>query len=75
MLQLCHIMMQNDLAAQGTYTKLTIDSRGRIINATNPTTLSAYGIADAQPLDSDLTSLAAMTTFGILSRQSESFYC
>ena len=61
----------NDLAATGTYSQVTIDSRGRIINADTPTTLSAYGIADAQPLDSDLTSLAAMTTFGILSRQSE----
>ena len=61
----------NDLAATGTYSQVTIDSRGRIINADNPTTLAAYGIADAQPLDSDLTSLASMTTFGMLSRQSE----
>ena len=61
----------NDLAATGTYSQVTIDSRGRIINATNPTSLTAYGITDAQPLDSDLTSLASMTTFGILSRQSE----
>ena len=61
----------NDLAAQGTYSQVTIDSRGRIINASTPTTLSAYGIADAQPLDTDLTALANMTTFGILSRQSE----
>ena len=61
----------NDLAATGTYSQVTIDSRGRIINASTPTTLSAYGIADAQPLDTDLTALANMTTFGILSRQSE----
>ena len=61
----------NDLAATGTYSQVTIDSRGRIINATNPTSLTAYGITDAQPLDTDLTSLASMTTFGILSRQSE----
>ena len=27
-----------------------------------PTTLSGYGIADAQPLDADLTSIAALTT-------------
>ena len=27
-----------------------------------PTTLSGYGISDAQPLDSDLTSIAALTT-------------
>ena len=61
----------NDLDAQGTYSQVTVDSRGRIVDATNPTTLSAYGIADAQPLDSDLTSLAGMTSFGLLSRQSE----
>ena len=62
---------QNDLDAQGTYTKLTIDSRGRIVNAFNPTTLNDYGIVDAQPLDSDLTSVASMTTFGLMSRQAE----
>ena len=61
----------NDLDATGTYSQVTVDSRGRIVDATNPTTLSAYGIADAHPLDSDLSSLASMTTFGLLSRQSE----
>jgi len=61
----------NDLGATGSYSQVTIDSRGRIVDADNPTTLAAYGIADAQPLDSDLTALANMTTFGILSRQSE----
>ena len=61
----------NDLGATGSYSQVTIDSRGRIVAADNPTTLAAYGIADAQPLDSDLTALANMTTFGILSRQSE----
>ena len=29
---------------------------------TTPTTLSGYGITDAQPLDADLTSIAALTT-------------
>ena len=61
----------NDLSATATYSQVTIDSRGRIVNASTPTSLTAYGITDAQPLDSDLTSLAAMTTFGLLSRQSE----
>ena len=61
----------NDLGAQGTYSQVTIDSRGRIVDADNPTSLASYGITDAQPLDSDLTALASMTTFGILSRQSE----
>ena len=61
----------NDLDAQGTYSQVTIDSRGRIVDADNPTSLASYGITDAQPLDTDLTSLATMTTFGLLSRQSE----
>ena len=61
----------NDLDATGTYSQVTVDSRGRIVDADNPTTLAAYGIADAQPLDTDLTSLASMTSFGLLSRQSE----
>ena len=60
----------NNLSATGTYTQLTIDSRGRIINANNPTSLSTFGITDAQPLDADLTSLANMTTFGLISRES-----
>ena len=61
----------NDLEATGTYSQVTIDSRGRIVDATNPTSLGAYGITDAQPLDTDLSSLANMTGFGIISRQAE----
>ena len=61
----------NDLDAQGTYTRITVDSRGRIVDADNPNSLAAYGIGDAQPLDSDLTSLASMSGFGLISRQSE----
>jgi len=60
-----------NLGATGTYTRFTVDSRGRIVNADNPTALSDFGITDAQPLDSDLTSLAGMSGFGIISRQSE----
>ena len=61
----------NNLDAQGTYSQVTIDSRGRIIDADNPTSLASYGITDAQPLDTDLTSLATMSGFGIISRQAE----
>ena len=60
-----------DLDATGTYTRITVDSRGRIVNADNPTALSDFGITDAQPLDSDLTSLAGMSGFGFISRQAE----
>ena len=60
-----------DLDATGTYTRITVDSRGRIVNADNPSALSDFGITDAQPLDSDLTSLAGMSGFGFISRQAE----
>ena len=33
-----------------------------------PTTLTGYGITDAQPIDADLTALAAMSTTGLVSR-------
>ena len=62
---------ENDLAATGQYTRITVDSRGRIVDADNPTSLGAFGITDAQPLDTDLTSLANMSGFGLISRQSD----
>jgi len=46
----------------GTYQSVTTDAKGRVISGTNPTTLAGYGITDAQPLDSDLTAIAALTT-------------
>jgi len=58
-----------DLDATGTYTRFTVDSRGRIVDADTPTTLAQYNIVDAQALDSDLTSLASMTGFGFISRE------
>lgn len=45
----------------GTYRSVTVDSYGRITAGTNPTTLSGYGITDAQPLDATLTALAGVT--------------
>lgn len=44
--------------ASGTYTKLTVDAKGRVVVASNPTTLLGYGITDAQPLHPNLTALA-----------------
>jgi hypothetical protein len=61
----------NDLEATGTYSLVQVDSRGRVIGAQLASTLSDYGITDAQPLDSDLTSLATLTTLGLLSRTSQ----
>jgi hypothetical protein len=54
-----------DLAAvgtAGTYRSVTTDAYGRVTAGSNPTTLSGYGITDAQPLDATLTALAGVTT-------------
>jgi hypothetical protein len=49
------------VATAGTYKSVTVDVKGRVTAGTNPTTLSGYGITDAQPLDADLTALAALS--------------
>lgn len=49
------------IGTPGTYRSVTVDSYGRISAGTNPTTLSGYGITDAQPLDATLTALAGVT--------------
>ncbi len=53
----------------GTYTShkssITVDAKGRVTAASNfaqPTTLSGYGITDAQPLSTYLTGLSSLTT-------------
>lgn len=46
----------------GTYRSVTTDAYGRVTAGTNPTTLSGYGITDAQPLDAELTALAGLTS-------------
>ena len=61
----------NNLSATGTYTQLVIDSRGRVVTGSTPTTLTAYGIADAQPLNGELTSLSSMSGFGFISRSAD----
>jgi hypothetical protein len=56
-----------EVGTAGTYKSVTTDSKGRVTAGTNPTTLSGYGITDAQPLDADLTAIAALTgTSGFL---------
>jgi len=44
----------------GTYRSVTTDAKGRVTAGTNPTTLAGFGILDAQPLDGDLTAIAAL---------------
>jgi len=39
-----------DVGIAGTYTKVTTDTKGRVIAGQNPTTLAGYGITDAAPL-------------------------
>lgn len=56
--------LANTGVAAGTYKAITVDTKGRVTGGSNPTTLAGYGITDAQPLDSDLTALAALTTTG-----------
>lgn len=46
----------------GDYTKVSVDAYGRVTAGSNPTTLSGYGITDAQALDATLTALAGLTT-------------
>lgn len=40
--------LSNTGVSAGTYKSVTVDAKGRITNGTNPTTLSGYGITDAQ---------------------------
>ena len=63
-------------SAEGTYTKVVIDAKGRIKNASNPTTLADYNLngtvegSSAQPYDLDLVAVAGLTTTGIIARTS-----
>lgn len=41
--------LSNTGVTAGTYKSVTVDSKGRITNGTNPSTLSGYGITDATP--------------------------
>lgn len=55
-------VLQLDLSptgvVSGTYHRVTVDGKGRVTAAFNPTTLAGFGITDAQPLHPNLTALA-----------------
>lgn len=54
--------LANSGVTGGTYKSVTVNAKGLVTAGTNPTTLSGYGISDAQPLDATLTALAGVTT-------------
>jgi len=66
--------------SSATYTKVTVDAKGRVTNAENPTTIQAYGLdgtvvgSSAQPYDNDLTAITNLTDgsagFGLIARTS-----
>jgi hypothetical protein len=56
-----------NVATAGTYKSVTINAKGLVTAGTNPTTLAGYGITDAQPLNSNLTSLANSSLYGMVS--------
>ena len=64
----------NTASSEGTYTKVVVDAKGRVKNASNPTTLAGYGLdtniegTGAQPYDLDLVAIAGLTTTGLISR-------
>jgi hypothetical protein len=61
------LSLANSGVTEGTYRSVTVDIKGRVTGGSNPTTLSGYGITDAQPLDGDLTSIAGLAgTTGLL---------
>ena len=63
------LTLANSGATAGTYNSVTVDAKGRVTAGTNPTTLSGYGITDAQALDADLTAIAALAgTSGLLKK-------
>ena len=64
------VTLANSGVTAGTYKSVTVDVKGRVTAGTNPTTLAGYGITDAQPLDSDLTAIAALTADGLLRKTS-----
>lgn len=54
--------LANSGVTAGTYKSVTVNAKGLVTSGTNPTTLSGYGITDAQGLDATLTALAGVST-------------
>lgn len=58
-----------NIITPGTYKSVTVNSQGLVTAGTNPTTLAGYGITNAQPLDADLTAIAALSGTSGLARK------
>lgn len=58
------IALANSGIGAGTYRSVTVDAKGRVTGGSNPNTLGGYGITDAQPLDANLSALAAINAVG-----------
>jgi hypothetical protein len=59
----------NSGVVPGTYKNgTTVDAKGRVTNIVNNSTLAQYGIVDAQPLNSLLTSITALPSAGIVAK-------
>ena len=63
-----NIDLASGIVSTGTYKSVTVDTYGRVTAGTNPTTLVGFGITDAQPLDADLTAIAALASTGFAAR-------
>ena len=55
-----------DIVATGSFKTVTVDAKGRVTGGSNPTTLSGFGIVDAQPLDAQLTAISGLSTNGLI---------
>ncbi len=63
------LTLANTGITAGSYKIVTVDAKGRVTAGSNPTTLAGFGITDAQPLDADLTAIAALAaTSGFLKK-------
>lgn len=49
--------LKNSGVVAGTYKSVVVNAKGIVISGTNPTTLSGYGITDAQALSGNLTTI------------------
>ena len=61
-------------SAEALYTRVRVNSQGRVVGAELASTLSDYGITDAQALDDDPNILAQLTNVGILVRASQEIF-